>query len=66
MQGLSWWLVQARPDLMLERQWHLAPIGLSLLLSLNYLFEGVRILRRRQAWIVERNAQERAEAGAEA
>ena len=64
MQGLSWWLVQARPDLMLERHWHLAPIGLSLLLSLNYLWEGVRILRRRQHWIVERNAQERAEAGA--
>ena len=61
LQGGAWWLVHAYPAPMLERHWHLAPIGLSLLLSLQYLYDGVRILRRRRDWIVERNAQERAE-----
>jgi hypothetical protein len=32
------------------------------LFSLNYLYGGVRLLRRRQGWIVERQAQEREEA----
>lgn len=32
-----------------------------LLFSLNYLYGSVRLLRRRQDWIVERNAQERPE-----
>jgi hypothetical protein len=47
---------------MLERGWHLLAIGLTLAFSLNYLRDGVRMLRRRQDWIVERHAQERAEA----
>lgn len=33
-----------------------------LLFALGYLHDGVRILRRRQDWILERHAQERAEA----
>jgi hypothetical protein len=32
-----------------------------LLFSLNYLHGGMRMLQRRQDWIVERNAQERME-----
>ena len=61
LQGGAWWLVHAYPQLMLARGWHLLPITLSLLLSAHYLYDGVRILRRRQQWIVERNAQERNE-----
>ena len=61
LQTGVWWLIHAYPDLMLQRQWHLLPILLSMLLSLNYLYDGVRLLRRRHDWIVERNAQERAE-----
>ena len=61
LQAGVWWLIHAYPDLLLQRQWHLLPILLSLLLSLNYLYDGVRLLRRRRDWIVERNAQERAE-----
>lgn len=60
-QGGAWWLIHARPDLMLQGRWHLLPILLSLLFSANYLHGGVRLLRRRQDWIVERNAQERHE-----
>ena len=41
---------------------YLLLIGLTLLFSLNYLVGGVRILRRRQAWIVARHAQELHEA----
>ncbi|WP_147653122.1 hypothetical protein [Vulcaniibacterium gelatinicum] len=62
LQGGTWWLIHARPDWMLARGWHLLPIGLSLLFALGYLHDGVRILRRRQDWILERHAQERAEA----
>lgn len=61
LQAGVWWLIHAYPDLMLQRQWHLLPIALSLLLSLNYLYDGVRLLRRRQAWILERAVQERSE-----
>lgn len=60
-QALSWWLVHAWPQWMLQQRWHLLPIGLTLLFSLHYLHGGVRLLRRRQDWIVERNAQERGE-----
>lgn len=60
-QGLSWWLVHAWPKAMLQDRWHLLAIALTLLFSLNYLRDGVRLLRRRQEWIVERNAQERSE-----
>lgn len=60
-QALSWWLVHAYPEWVLQQRWHLLPIGLTLLFSLNYLYGGVRLLRRRQDWIVERNAQERSE-----
>ena len=61
-QALCWWLVHRWPSAMLDGGWHLLAIGLSLAFSLNYLFDGVRMLRRRQDWIVERHAQERAEA----
>jgi hypothetical protein len=60
-QGLSWWLVRADPQTMLQGRWHLLPIGLSLLFSINYLHGGVSLLRRRRDWIVDRHAQERAE-----
>ena len=42
--------------------WHLLPIGASLAFTLHYLHGGVRLLRRRQAWILERATQERGEA----
>lgn len=60
-QGLSWWLVHRYPAAMLDGHGHLLLIGLTLLFSLNYLHGGVRLLRRRQQWIVARNAQERLE-----
>jgi hypothetical protein len=60
-QGFSWWLLHAWPHAMLQGRWHLLPIVLSLLFSVHYLHGGVRLLRRRQGWIVERNAQERME-----
>jgi hypothetical protein len=60
-QGLSWWLVRAYPQAMLQGHWHLLLIGLSLLFSVNYLHGGVSLLRRRRDWIVDRHAQERAE-----
>ena len=61
-QGGAWWLIHARPELMLQGRWHLLPIALSLLFSVNYLHGGVRLLRRRADWIVERSTQERSEA----
>lgn len=60
-QGLAWWLVHAYPQTLLQDRWHLLLIGLTLLFSLNYLYDGVRLLRRRQGWILERAAQERTE-----
>lgn len=60
-QGLAWWLVHAYPQTLLQGRWHLLLIGLTLLFSLNYLYSGVRVLRRRQNWILERAAQERTE-----
>lgn len=60
-QGLSWWLVHAYPRILLHDRWHLLLIGLTLLFSVNYLYGGVRLLRRRQDWILARAAQERAE-----
>ncbi len=60
-QGGIWWLIRAQPQLMLVQGWHLAAIALSFLFSVNYLYSGVRLLRLRQHWIVERNTQERAE-----
>jgi hypothetical protein len=57
-----WWLVHRFPEAMLARGWHLLAIGVTLAFSLHYLHGGVRLLRRRQDWIVERHAQERAEA----
>jgi hypothetical protein len=61
-QSLSWWLVREYPAVMLDRGWHLLLIGLSFAFSLGYLVGGVRLLRRRQGWILERAAQERQEA----
>ena len=60
-QGLAWWLVQRYPAPFLAGGWHLLLIGMTLLFSLNYLHGGTRLLQRRQAWIVARNAQERLE-----
>lgn len=60
-QGLSWWLVHAFPQAMLQGRGHLGLIGLTLLFSLHYLHGGVRILRRRRGWILERHARERSE-----
>ena len=60
-QGVSWWLVRRYPDDMLRGHWHLLLIGLTILFSLHYLAGGVRILKRRRAWILSRQAQERIE-----
>jgi hypothetical protein len=61
-QALSWWLVHGWPQTFVASRWHLLLIGFTLLFSVNYLHGGVRLLRRRQQWIVSRNAQERGEA----
>ncbi|GAB3380877.1 hypothetical protein [Lysobacter fragariae] len=61
-QGLCAWLVHAHPQAMLQGRWHLLLIGATLLFSLNYLYGGVRLLQRRQQWILERNVRERIEA----
>ncbi|MBS0432621.1 MAG: hypothetical protein JSS21_09500 [Proteobacteria bacterium] len=55
-QAFAWWLVHEFPQAMLAQRWHLLLIGLTLLFSIHYLHGGVRLLRRRQEWIVERNA----------
>ena len=60
-QGLAWWLVHAYPATFIDGGWHLLLIGLTLLFSINYLHDGVRLLQRRQGWIVSRHAQERLE-----
>ena len=56
-QGLSWWLVHRYPGAMLHGRWHLLPIGLTIVFSLYYLHGGVRLLRRRRDWILERQAR---------
>jgi hypothetical protein len=56
-QGLSWWLVHRWPDPMLLGRWHLLLIGLTIVFSLYYLHGGVRLLRRRRDWILERQAR---------
>ncbi|MFD0740062.1 hypothetical protein ACFQZQ_12325 [Lysobacter koreensis] len=58
-QGLAWWLVHAYPRQMVQGRWHLLLIGLTLLFSLNYLHDGVRLLRRRQDWLLVRATQQR-------
>jgi hypothetical protein len=60
-QGLCWWLVHTWPTTFLGQGWHLLLIGMTLLFSVNYLYDSVRLLRRRQGWIVSRHAQERLE-----
>jgi hypothetical protein len=60
-QAFAWWLVHEFPQAMLAQRWHLLLIGLTLLFSINYLYGGMRILRRRQEWIVDRNAHALAE-----
>ena len=55
-QALSCWLVLRFPQAMLEHRGHLVLIGLSLAFSLHYLYGGVRLLQRRQHWIVDRHA----------
>jgi hypothetical protein len=60
-QGLSWWLVHRWPDAMLHGRWHLLLIGLTIVFSLYYLHGGVRLLRRRRDWILERQARALAE-----
>jgi hypothetical protein len=55
-QAFAWGLVHAFPQAMLAQHWHLLLIALTLLFSLNYLHGGVRLLQRRQEWIVDRNA----------
>lgn len=61
LQGGTWWLTSTKPQRMLVQGWHLAAIALSRIFSINYLYDGARLLRLRQHWIVERNTQERAE-----
>jgi len=56
-QGLSWWFVHRWPDPMLLGRWHLLLIGLTIVFSLYYLHGGVRLLRRRRDWILERQAR---------
>ncbi|GAA5004014.1 hypothetical protein FNZ56_07565 [Pseudoluteimonas lycopersici] len=53
-QALSWWLVLRYPQVMLERGGHLVLIGLTLAFSIHYLLGGVRLLRRRQHWLLLR------------
>jgi hypothetical protein len=60
-QGLSWWLLHAYPRAMIAGHWHLLPIAASLGFTLHYLHGGVRLLRRRQGWILERATRERHE-----
>lgn len=60
-QGLSWWFIHRYPATMLQGRWHLVLIGLTILFSLHYLVEGVRLLGRRRDWILSRQAQERTE-----
>ncbi|MGH8212591.1 MAG: hypothetical protein ACREPP_05100 [Rhodanobacteraceae bacterium] len=60
-QGFGWWLVHEFPRAMLAQHWHLLLIALTLLFSVNYLHGGVRLLQRRQEWIVDRNAHALAE-----
>jgi hypothetical protein len=60
-QGMAWWFVHRYPDAMLRGRWHLVLIGLTILFSLHYLVEGVRLLQRRRDWILSRQAQERTE-----
>ena len=55
-QGLSWWLLLRFPQAMLERGGHLVLIGLTLAFSLHYLHGGIRLLRRRQHWLLQRAA----------
>jgi hypothetical protein len=59
-QGLAWWLVHAYPRPLLHDRWHLLLIGLTLLFSVNYLHGGVRLLKRRQDWILAHAMQARA------
>lgn len=61
-QATAWWLLHAWPQTMIQGRWHLLLISVSLLSSLHYLHGGVRLLRRRRDWIVERNARERRQA----
>lgn len=56
-QALSWWLLQRWPQAMLERGGHLVLVGLSLAFSVHYLLDGVRLLRRRQHWLLLRAAE---------
>lgn len=56
-QTLAWWLIHAFPQAMLAHHWHLLLIGMTLLFSVNYLYGGMRVLRRRREWIVDRNAR---------
>jgi hypothetical protein len=53
-QALSWWLVQRFPQAMLERGGHLVLIALTLAFSLQYLYGGIRLLRRRERWLLFR------------
>ena len=55
-QALSWWLVLHYPRAMIERGGHLLLIGLTLAFSVHYLLGGVRLLRRRQHWLLLRAA----------
>lgn len=59
---LAWWLIQQRPDLFIERQWHVGLSLMSVLVGVIYLWDGMIILKRRQHWIVARYIQERREA----
>ncbi len=61
-QGVSWWLLYRYPQAFIAGHWHLLLIGASLAFTLNYLHGGVRSLRRRQDWILERATTERGEA----
>jgi hypothetical protein len=58
-QALAWWLVHAYPQALLQGRWHVLLIGLTLVFSLNYLHDGVRLLRRREGWILERATRQR-------
>lgn len=58
----AWWLIQTWPDLFIEQKWHVGLAFQSVFIGVWYLYEGIRILRRRQGWIVARYIQERREA----
>lgn len=58
---VGWWLIRARPVVMLAGHWHVTLGIASVVMGVAYLYDGVRSLHRRRDWIVARYVQERRE-----